>query len=307
VLCSKCGTANEAGRKFCKECAAPLAVICPSCGSANAPDAKFCGECATPLAAGAPLRSAAGSADTATTAAAPVAERRLVSVLFADLVGFTPFAESRDSEEVRETLSRYFDIAREIVERYGGTIEKFIGDAVMAVWGTPIAREDDAERAVRAALDLLEAVPVLGEGIRARAGVLTGEAAVTLGATGQGMVAGDIVNTAARLQGVAEPGTVLVGETTKHAASGAIVFEAAGATELKGKASPVPAFRAVRVVAQRGGRNRSESLEAPFVGREEELRLLKEAFHATGREQRPRLVSIVGPAGIGKSRRRGSS
>jgi class 3 adenylate cyclase/tetratricopeptide (TPR) repeat protein len=302
VLCSKCGTANEAGRKFCKECAAPLAVICPSCGSANAPDAKFCGECATPLAAGAPPRAAAGSDDTATTAAAPVAERRLVSVLFADLVGFTPFAESRDSEEVRETLSRYFDIAREIVERYGGTIEKFIGDAVMAVWGTPIAREDDAERAVRAALDLLEAVPVLGEGIRARAGVLTGEAAVTLGATGQGMVAGDIVNTAARLQGVAEPGTVLVGETTKHAASGAIVFEAAGPTELKGKASPVPAFRAVRVVAQRGGRNRSESLEAPFVGREEELRLLKEAFHATGREQRPRLVSIVGPAGIGKSR-----
>jgi tetratricopeptide (TPR) repeat protein len=116
------------------------------------------------------------------------------------------------------------------------------------------------------------------------------------------MGAGDIVNTAARLQSVAEPGTVLVGETTKHAASGAIVFEAAGATELKGKSSPVPAFKAVRVVAQRGGRNRSESLEAPFVGREEELRLLKEAFHATGREQRPRLVSIVGPAGIGKSR-----
>ncbi len=305
MLCSNCGTQNEVGRKFCKECAARLAVACPSCGASNAPDAKFCGECATPL------QAAAVSLDTATTptpaspraaAAAPVAERRLVSVLFADLVGFTPFAEGRDSEDVRDTLSRYFDIARDIVERYGGTIEKFIGDAVMAVWGTPVAREDDAERAVRAALDLLEAVPALGPGIRARAGVLTGEAAVTLGATDQGMVAGDIVNTAARLQSVAEPGTVLVGESTRNAASGAIAFEDIGETALKGKSSPVPAFRAVRVVAQRGGRNRSESLEAPFVGRDEELRLLKEAFHATGREQRPRLVSVVGPAGIGKSR-----
>ena len=139
-------------------------------------------------------------------AAASVAERRLVSVLFADLVGFTPFAEERDAEEVRETLSRYFDIAREIIDRYGGTVEKFIGDAVMAVWGAPIAREDDAERAVRAALDLVDAVTTLAPGIQARAGVLTGEAAVTLGAVGEGMVAGDLVNTAARLQSVAPAG-----------------------------------------------------------------------------------------------------
>ncbi len=310
MLCSRCGTANEAGRKFCKECAAPLAVVCPSCGASNAPDAKFCGECATPLSAGAAAAAAPAvpvvSGQPAVTAPAAsvahVAERRLVSVIFADLVGFTPFAEGRDSEEVREVLSRYFEIARETVERYGGTIEKFIGDAVMAVWGTPVAREDDAERAVRAALDLLEAVPSLGEGIRARAGVLTGEAAVTLGATDQGMVAGDIVNTASRLQSVAEAGTVYVGESTMRAASRAIVFEPVGETALKGKTSPVPAFRALRVVAERGGRNRAEGLEAPFVGREEELRLLKEAFHATGREQRPRLVSITGPAGIGKSR-----
>ncbi len=122
--------------------------------------------------------------------AEPGAERRVVSVLFADLVGFTPFAEERDAEEVRETLTRYFDLASDVIGQYGGTVEKFIGDAVMAVWGAPVAREDDAERAVRAALDLVDAVRTLGPTIQARAGVLTGEAAVTIGATNQGMVAG---------------------------------------------------------------------------------------------------------------------
>ncbi|HXQ95595.1 MAG TPA: adenylate/guanylate cyclase domain-containing protein [Candidatus Acidoferrales bacterium] len=234
--------------------------------------------------------------------AEPGAERRVVSVLFADLVGFTPFAEERDAEEVRETLTRYFDLASDVIGQYGGTVEKFIGDAVMAVWGAPVAREDDAERAVRAALDLVDAVRTLGPSIQARAGVLTGEAAVTIGATNQGMVAGDIVNTASRLQSAAAPGTVLVGEATERAASGAIVFEVAGDHALKGKTVPVPAWRALRVVAQRGGRNRSETLEAPFVGRDEELRQLKELFQTTNRERRPRLVSVIGPAGIGKTR-----
>ncbi len=180
-------------------------------------------------------------------------------------------------------MTRYFDLSREVIERYGGTVEKFIGDAVMAVWGAPTAQEDDAERAVRAALDLVDAVRALGPGIQARAGVLTGEAAVTIGATNQGLVAGDIVNTASRLQSAAQPGTVLVGESTQRAASGAIAFEAAGDQALKGKAAPVPTWRAVRVVAQRGGRGRSDSLEAPFVGRDEDLRLLKDLFHATTR------------------------
>jgi class 3 adenylate cyclase/tetratricopeptide (TPR) repeat protein len=225
-----------------------------------------------------------------------------VTVLFADIVGFTPFAEEKDAEDVRDTLTRYFDMCTDIVGRYGGTIEKFIGDAVMAVWGAPVAFEDDAERAVRAALELVAAVPALGAGVQARTGVLTGEAAVTLGATNQGMVAGDIVNTAARLQSVAPPGTVLVGEATMRATSGAVIFEEAGEQLLKGKQAPVPAWRAVRVVAERGGRNRSDALEAPFVGRSDELRLLKELFHATGREKRIRLVSLMGPAGIGKSR-----
>src|SRR5205823_12754408 len=143
---------------------------------------------------------------------APTTERRIVSVLFADLVGFTPASEQRDPEETRELLSRYFDTCKTLIERYGGTVEKFIGDAVMAVWGTPVAQEDDAERAVRAALDLVGAVSDLAPGVRARAGVLTGEAAVTVGAEGQGMVAGDLVNTASRIQSAAEPGSVLVGE-----------------------------------------------------------------------------------------------
>ncbi len=305
MICANCGTTNDAGRKFCSECAARLATGCPVCGTQNAPTAKFCGECAAPLAGtSASTASVADGAgqSLATPNEAPTAERRLVSILFADLVGFTTLAEGKDAEDTRELLSRYFDLAQEVVGRYGGTVEKFIGDAVMAVWGAPTAHEDDAERAVRAALELADAVHSLGPAIAARAGVLTGEAAVTIGATNQGMVAGDLVNTASRLQSVATPGTVLVGEATQRAASRAIAFERVGEQALKGKAAPVDAWRAVRVVAEVGGRNRAETLEAPFVGRDDELRQLKDLFHATTRDQRARLVSVIGPAGIGKSR-----
>jgi class 3 adenylate cyclase/tetratricopeptide (TPR) repeat protein len=287
-----------------------LVIVCVQCHSPNEPGELFCGECASPLqtTGGLPAetrpfsRPVSPAGGLAAPAAAPVAERRLVTILFADLVGFTTLAEGRDAEDTRELLSRYFDLARDVIGRYGGTVEKFIGDAVMAVWGAPAAHEDDAERAVRAGLDLLDAVKSLGPGITARAGILTGEAAVTIGATNQGMVAGDMVNTASRLQSVAAPGTVLVGEATERAASKAIVFEAAGDQALKGKAAPVLAWRALRVVAERGGRKRSETLEAPFVGRDEELRQLKDLFHATSREKRARLVSVIGPAGIGKTR-----
>ena len=225
-----------------------------------------------------------------------------MTVLFADLVGSTALAEGRDPEETRELLGRYIELARDVIARYGGTVEKFIGDAVMAVWGAPVAREDDAERAVRAALELVDGVPGLHPGLEARGGVLTGEAAVTIGAVGQGMVAGDLVNTAARLQAAADPGSVWVGEATQRATSAAIAFESVGEQTVSGKAVPVAAWRALRIVAEVGGRNRAQGLEAPFVGREEELRLLKELFHATGREQRARLVSVIGPGGIGKSR-----
>ena len=228
-----------------------------------------------------------------------------MSVLFADLVGHTAFSEGRDVEEVRDLLGRYFDEARTIVERYGGEVEKFIGDAVMAVWGAPAAREDDAERAVRAALDLVPAVSELGAefgepSLMARAAVLTGEAAVTVGARGQGMVAGDLVNTASRVQGLAEPGTVLVGEATRRATDRAISYAEVGDQELKGKSAPVRLWHALRVAGSGG--SGSELSEPPFVGRERELRLLKELFHASADESRAHLVSTVGIAGIGKSR-----
>src|SRR5262249_445448 len=174
VICSSCGAENREGARFCGECGSPLAAACPSCGAPNPPDKRFCDQCGTQLVPG----------ETGTTPglrAAPTSERRLVSVLFADLVGFTALSEHRDAEEVRELLSRYFDAARQVIERFGGTVEKFIGDAVMAVWGTPVAQEDDAERAVRAALDLVEAVEALGAevgqpSLLARAAVMTGEA-----------------------------------------------------------------------------------------------------------------------------------
>ena len=298
TVCERCGTENSAGRKFCGGCGAALARSCPACGAANEPGMRFCGECGSPL---------EGESALEVAREAPTAERRLVTVLFADLVGFTALSESRDAEEVRELLSRYFDMCRRLVSLYGGTVEKFIGDAVMAVWGTPTATEDDAERAVRAALDLIAAVSALGEEfgaaeLRARAGVLTGEAAVTIGAEGEGMVAGDLVNTASRIQSIAEPGNVLVGESTRRASEAAILYEESGVHELKGKAEPVPVWRAHRVVSGRQGALKSEGLEAPFVGRERELRQLKDLFHACADERRAHLVSITGIAGIGKSR-----
>ena len=281
------------------ECGASLAPGCPTCGAPNPPQSKFCGECGSAFgAAAAPVTSPA-------TAPAST-ERRLVSVLFLDLVSFTTISESRDAEDMRGLMDRYFETARNVIERHGGVVEKFIGDAVMSVWGAPVTHEDDAERAVRAGLELVDAVASLGiaEGLalQARGGVLTGEAATSQGDIGnQGMVTGDMVNTASRLQSAADPGEVFVGEATFRAASRAIAFEEVGALDLKGKEEPVRAWRALRVVAQRLGANRM-TVEPPFVGRHEELRMLKELLHATGREGKARVVSITGIGGIGKSR-----
>src|SRR5690348_1643714 len=300
MICAQCGTENAAGQKFCGECGSSLAATCASCGATNPPGQKFCGECGAPLADTAPSKPPAPIAE-------HTVERRIVSILFADLVGFTSLSESRDAEDTRELLSRYFETCRRLIELYGGTVEKFIGDAVMAVWGTPTATEDDAERAVRAGLDLVAAVSALGEELgavelRARAGVLTGEAAVDLAATRESMVAGDLVNTASRVQSVAEPGSVLVGEATRRAGERAIVFEPAGSFALKGKEGETPLWRALRVISGRGGEGRAEGLEPPFVGRDRELARLKQLFHDCAEERRPHLVSLTGIAGIGKSR-----
>jgi class 3 adenylate cyclase/tetratricopeptide (TPR) repeat protein len=296
--CPSCGTENRVEAKYCGSCGITLARTCAACGTANDPGMRFCIECGTLIEEG----SSAPPASSIEPSPTPSAERRLVSVLFVDLVGFTAASETRDPEDTRDLLSRYFETARTIIERYGGTIEKFIGDAVMAVWGAPIAQEDDAERAVRAALDLVQAVPQLDPALTARAGVLTGEAAVTIGAEGQGMVAGDLINTASRIQSEAEPGTVLVGDSTRRASEAAVSYGEAGFHELKGKAEPVALYPAVRVVAARAGEGRSAGLEAPFVGRDRELRLLKDLFHATAADRRAHLLAVVGIAGIGKSR-----
>ncbi len=283
------------------ECGTPLAASCPACGAPHGPGQKFCAECGTPLAAASSLPVQRG--------ALPVSgELRLVSVLFVDLVGYTSLSESRDAEDVRELLSRYFDTARTIVDRYGGTVEKFIGDAVMAVWGAPQAREDDAERAVRAGLELVGAVRAFGEEVgapdlRARAGVVTGQVS-SLNTPGEGLVVGDRVNTASRVQSVAEPGSVYVDETTRQVTSAAIAYADAGQHTLKGKDEPLHLWRAERVVALVAGGRTEADLDAPFVGRDSELRLIKELFHAGIERRSARLVAVTGPPGVGKSRLR---
>ena len=227
MRCAACGSENPEGKRFCRNCAAPLTPACSVCGARLEPDDRFCGECAAPVVAAIAPGSSPAAAVVATSSsqqfAASSAELRHVSVLFCDLVGFTPLAERRDPEEVRELLSGYFELARAIVARYGGIVEKFIGDAVMAVWGAPVAKEDDAERAVRAGLELVSAVAGYGSehgiDLQARVGVVTGGVATTE-TPEEGLVIGDRVNTAARIQSAAPPGCCYVDETTRAATVG---------------------------------------------------------------------------------------
>jgi class 3 adenylate cyclase/tetratricopeptide (TPR) repeat protein len=303
VICPGCHAENKEGSKFCSQCGTALAMRCPSCGAALEAGQRFCNECGTPVEA-----SPAGPAVPAVAEVAGVAELRLVSVLFVDLVGFTSLSESRDAEDVRELLGRYFESARTIVDRYGGVVEKFIGDAVMAVWGVPAAREDDAERAVRAALEVVDAVAVFGAevgtpSLMARAGVVTGQVAA-LDNPGEGLVVGDRVNTASRVQSSAKAGTVFVDDVTRQVTSSSIAYEDAGQHAVKGKVEPLRLWRALRVVAGVAGSEREQGLEAPFVGRDGDLRLLKELFHGALERRSARLVAVSAEAGLGKSRLR---
>jgi class 3 adenylate cyclase/tetratricopeptide (TPR) repeat protein len=320
VACPACGSDNEAGARFCDECGAALASTCPQCGALVREGKRFCAQCGTPLrpqqaeppqtVGAAPVASSPVMAEDATAEDPPTtsgdSELRRVSVLFVDLVGYTSLTETWDAEDVRELLSGYFDAARTVVSRYGGTIEKYIGDAVMAVWGAPTAQQDDAERAVRAALEIIEAVADYGErrgvqGLSARAGIVTGQVAAWA-SPGEGLVTGDRVNTAARVQTTAEPGSVYVDESTWSATQAAVAYVSTGEHRVKGKAESLRLWRAVRVVANRGGAQRVDGLEAGFVGRSRELSLVKELFHACVEGGRARLVLVAGAAGVGKSR-----
>ncbi len=307
VTCPSCATDNPGTNRFCGQCAASLLSSCPSCGANGSPGQKFCGQCATPLSA--PLAgSAASTPHIPAQAEAPGAENRRVSVLFVDLVGFTTLAEGRDPEDVRELLSGYFEVARTIISRYGGVVEKFIGDAVMAVWGLPAAHEDDAERSVRAALEIVDAVSAYGQeqgvpALQARAGVVSGSVAAWT-VPGEGLVAGDRVNTAARVQSVAEAGSVYVDDMTRRSSSVAIAYDDMGQHTVKGKTEQLHLWRAQRVVAGVGGSARMDGLEARFIGRDADFRLVKELFHVSFDRGTARLVSVIGAAGVGKSRLR---
>jgi class 3 adenylate cyclase len=252
-------------------------LVCASCGHENSADARFCEECGFSFAV-----AAVGATE----------QRKTVTVLFCDLTGSTALGETLDPERLRALLARYFMRMKGIVERHGGSVEKFIGDAVMAVFGVPVLHEDDALRAVRSAVEMRDALPELG--LQGRIGVMTGE--VVTG-TGERLATGDAVNVAARLEQAAQPGEVLVGEPTLALVGDAAEVELVEPLELKGKAEPVPAYRLLRV--REAPERRHGTL---FVGRERELALVREAWERVRAGQRCELVTVVGDAGVGKSR-----
>jgi class 3 adenylate cyclase/tetratricopeptide (TPR) repeat protein len=260
-------------------------AACPSCGTQNPEGSKFCNECAAALSAPGETR------------------RRLVTALFCDLVGSTEFGERLDPETLRKVLDRYFDAMRAAIQRHAGTVEKFIGDAVVGAFGVPEGHEDDALRAVRAALEMREAATELDAElddpevrIRVRIAIDWGEAFADEAAATQGRIGGDVFNTAARLQAAAEPGDVLVSAAAERMLRGRVDLETLGPIALKGKAQPVQAHRVVRV------RPVPARIETPLVGRERHLRVLKEALEDAVQAQACVLVTVLAPPGVGKSR-----
>lgn len=255
-------------------------AACPSCGRDNADDARFCSACGAELALAAPQRES----------------RKVVTVLFCDLVGSTALGESTDPEALRARMRRYFADLRAILERHGGAVEKFVGDAVMAVFGIPVAHEDDALRAVRAAWEMREAVSV--HGLEARIGVNSGE--VVVGGESETLVTGDAVNVAARLEQSARAGEVLIGSETRLLVRDAVRVEPVAPLTLKGKSQRVEAFRLLDVIA--GAEPVARHLENVLVGRERERRRLRREYEDMVADRACRLVTLLGPAGVGKSR-----
>jgi class 3 adenylate cyclase len=264
--------------------------VCERCAGENPDTARFCQACGTALA----------------DAGRILEERRLVSVLFVDMVGSTARADHADPEDVRDDLRAFYECVRTQIERFDGTVEKFIGDAVVAVFGAPRALGDDAERAVRCGLAVIEAIEELNAerpelSFAVRAAVNTGEAVVALGSAferGEALVTGDVVNTAARLQTAASSGRLVVGAQTYQATRRRIAYEALPAVDAKGKSDPVSAWLPVGPISLNDTPDRGR----PIVGRDRELDLLNAVWDRVIQERRPHLVTVLGPAGIGKSR-----
>jgi class 3 adenylate cyclase len=266
-------------------------ITCPTCQTENPDGARFCNGCGAALAGEGP-----GARE----------ERRIVTVLFADMAGFTARAERLDPEEVRAILAQYYARLRAEIEGFGGVVEKFIGDAVVAFFGAPMAHGDDPERAVRAAFAVSGAIAQMNAAdpdlnLEVRVAVNTGEAVVSMARTdvGEGMVAGDVVNTASRMQGAAPPNAILVGEETYRATRGAVDYEEVEALTVKGKREPVRAWRALGVRNAPGERTLST---VPMLGRDHEMASLERTFESVARDRRPHLVTVFGDAGIGKTR-----
>ncbi|WP_433079189.1 ATP-binding protein [Dactylosporangium sp. CA-052675] len=313
--CARCGRQAGEGDRFCGGCGAELSPPCPTCGRTLAPDAAFCTGCGTPRADTTAARNliraerATGRAPVPAIPPARSEDRRRISVLFVDLIDFTPYVERADPELVRELQKSFFSTAREVIGQYGGVVEKYIGDAVMALFGAPVATETDAVRCVRAGLELqrvLARYASTGEGereLRFRVGVATGEALVDVAAArdgGQAIVAGDVVNTASRLQSLAPPGGVLVCGTTYALTKSSIRFEQQPPATLRGRSTPTEVWLALAPL--RRNHPDREAGSTPLVNRTHELSLLVNALHRGLRERTPQLVTVLGHAGIGKSR-----
>src|SRR3954453_2955578 len=302
--CPSCAADNRERARFCMSCGAELSPRCPECGADNPVGAKFCMECGTGLS---PAAAAARPTSPAAPPEAPPEERRQATVLFADLSGYTAAAERMDPEAVKALVDRTLRVLGEQIERFGGSIDKFIGDNVMGVFGAPVAHEDDPERAVRAGLAMQDAMEEANRqsrekydvGFSLRVGINSGE--VMAGAVGDRYtVMGDAVNVAARLQAAGRPKTVTVGESTFRSTGEAISYERLEPLRLKGKEEPVPAWEATSVLAEPGrGPGRAQT---PLIGREEEAGRLMSLVERVEREGRPHLVTVIGQAGVGKSR-----
>ncbi len=301
MACPSCGTGTPEGARFCLQCGTSLAITCGACGTELPAGSRFCSSCGNPV-------EAASAPAPALLPVAPSEERRLITVLFADLAGFTSHTERSDPEDVRERLSTYHRRVREDVERFGGKVEKLMGDGVFAVFGVPTAHEDDRERAVRAGLRIQESVAALNEQspeleLSVRIGITTGEAIVQLDPSTpdrEGII-GDVVNTASRLEGAAAPGTVVVDERTHRGAVETIEFDEGRSITVKGKVEPVRIWRAL-APRSRMGTAIEDTHTTPFLGRDAELDLLVSTFDRTVREEAVQLVTIVGEPGVGKSR-----